>query len=78
MSDPTNEVRRSEKFWWFDSETVQKLCEQLNAAGPDARLEVHPEGRKLWLHVFSSVDAAGNVTAFQPLNKSWECPPICP
>ena len=73
------ESTRAERFTWFDAETVAELCAQLNAAGPGARLEIHrvPRGgeHKTWLHV---VGGDGERAAFQPLNKSWECPPICP
>lgn len=75
MSDAT--ISRSPgRFWWFDGETVRDLCEQLVAAGEGARLECHPVGGQLWLHVVPSDQA--RVAAFTPLNKSHECPPWCP
>ena len=70
------ESNRAQSFTWFDAETVLELCAQLNAAGDGARLEVHKVGPKMWLHVIPADTA--RALAFTPLNKSWECPPVCP
>ena len=75
---------RADHFYWFDAETVLKLRDQLNRAGDKLRLEVHEVGGKLWLHVVP--DGIGDVAqvlgaeldGFQPLNKSYLCPPSCP
>lgn len=76
-------LSRSESFVWFEPETVAQLREQLNQAGDGARLEVHKvphaDGHKYWLHVVSAAADQGLTTRiYQPLNKSWVCPPICP
>lgn len=71
---------RADHFHWFDAETVLQLRDQLNRAGDHPRLEVHEVGSKVWLHVVPQDMApdARVASGFQPLNKSWLCPPSCP
>lgn len=72
---------RAPHFHWFDVETVSQLRDQLNRAGDGARLEVHHVGEKMWLHVMpdGAVRDEGRApTGFEPLNKSYICPPTCP
>jgi len=61
------------RYWWFQGQTVIDLTAQLNAAGPDAVLEVHPDGDGILLHVI----APGEAAALKPLNESHPCPPVC-
>ena len=55
---------------------IDALREQLNAAGPGARLEVRGKGTKMTLRVVgagvTTLDEGGD------LNKSHVCPPFCP
>jgi hypothetical protein len=69
----------AERYVWFDYETVAQLCQQLNQAGPGCRLEIHKRNGATWLHVVpEGMTREAAAEPFQPLDKSWECPPICP
>lgn len=74
----TDETRRADLFHWFDGETTEQLSNQIRSAGKGARLEVHKVGQKLWLHVIAAEESGIASRFFTPLNKSHECPPICP
>jgi hypothetical protein len=72
-------AKKAPAFWWFEPETVDQLREQLNAAGPGARLEVRIGAKKaMTLSVVPSGAIAAPATAVVPLNKSHICPPFCP
>lgn len=62
-------------FVWFDPAAVQALRERLNAASPDAWLEVHEEGKHTTLYVREP--GYGEVTAASGggINDAHVCPP---
>ncbi len=62
------------RYWWFQGKTVMDLTGQLQAAGPDAILEVHPEGDGVLLRVVGVDQKSADVA---PLNESHPCPPFC-
>jgi hypothetical protein len=67
----------SRPYWWFQGATVAALRERLNAASPDAVLEVHLNGEKMTLDVVEP-DAARGEERVTALNESFICPPVCP
>jgi len=61
-------------FWWFEGQSVERLTEQLVAAGAGARLEVRLRAEdKLFLTVVKP-DGHGH----DPIDDSRPCPPVCP
>lgn len=71
------ETEGPERFVWFDNSegTLTELARQIQAGGAGVRLEIHKRGDGTWLHVIPEVSRG---LTFAPLNKSHECPPICP
>lgn len=66
-------------FHWFPPETVAELRDQLNDAGPGARLEIVQDGHDMTMHVIPAGDVSDEARSrFVPLNKSHVCPPDCP
>lgn len=66
-------MKGSRPFYWFQGPEIQTLIERLQAAGPDARLEVHLEGHDATLEVYP--EPTGE---WPPLDNSHICPPQCP
>ena len=64
-------------FHWFGPVSVSALRQALNAASPDARLEVHQDGQDMTLHVKEPVEAADGGGG-GGINDSHICPPQCP
>lgn len=65
------------RFWWFQGASVEQLFAELEAAGENARLEVHLDGQHMTLHV-----VAAGITPQEGggggINESHVCPPVCP
>jgi hypothetical protein len=66
----------SRPYWWFRGATVAALKERLNAASPEAILEVHLDGQKMTLDVVEP-DATPGEERAGALNESFICPPVC-
>ena len=63
-------------YWWFQGASVASLIAALEAAGADARLEVHLDGDKMTLFVVPTGGAA--VASGGGIDDSHVCPPQCP
>ena len=61
----------------YPVETVDSLRAQLAISGP-ATIRQFDSLDTQWLHVEPTDGRALAPMRFTPLNKSWECPPICP
>ena len=66
--------KRMERYWWFQGAPVEKVLQDLLAAGPNARLEAHPDGDELTLWVIPADPA---VLEGGGTNESHICPPVC-
>jgi hypothetical protein len=64
-------------YWWYQGESVKKIRAELNAAGDEARIEVHLDGNDMTVHVIPPVAPAGGGGG-GGTNDSHVCPPSCP
>jgi hypothetical protein len=62
-------------YYWFQGGSVAELLRRLQAAGPDARFQVHPDGDSCTLQVFTP--SALTASTEPPINESHPCPPLC-
>lgn len=72
--------KRAEKivpYFWFQGASVAELLLRLNEAGPNARLEVRPVGKKCTLAVVAAPEQAVPLAPRPPINESHVCPPVC-
>jgi hypothetical protein len=74
------QVDKTRPYWWWQGASVVELTARLNAAGPDARLEVHIDAEQhATLVVFPPGDQPSTADPIKPpINDSFVCPPRCP
>lgn len=67
------------RYVWFGPESVAKLRDALNAASPEARLEIHEHKHdEFTLHVVEPSDVVATDGGGGGINESHICPPQCP
>lgn len=68
----------AKKYWWFQGESVRQLTALLTNVGPEAILEVHPDGDGLRLFVLRSDEVSvAEGGGGGGVNDSHPCPPQC-
>ena len=64
-------------YHWFDVSTVEKLRDQLAAAGDNPVICVRIEGEGAKAKAFIEAMPRDAKVGPGELNESWPCPPIC-
>lgn len=78
--NPAKLQEKTRPYWWWQGDSVVELTRRLNAAGPEARLEVHIDAAQHATFVVippgADVERATNPLG-PPINESFVCPPRC-